>query len=480
MALASQREGFLTLLKKKNFVRIWLAQLISLTVFNASNYGLLILIENITGSTTLVALAIICFSLPAVLFGAPAGVFVDHMNKRRVLWGSNCLRAIASFIFVISLLISHHLLLPVYLLTFLISLISQFFTPAEGSTIPMLVSEEELMPALSLFNITFMLSQALGYTIFGAAALLLLPTFKLFGLTIDSIVQLYVIAGLLYLVCAQLIALIPQKSFVQKSQPGQKTGPVASETLGILNSVWNETRQGWSFVRGNKQLFLAVVQLSFAGVLLLLISLLAPTIVTKLLGFPASTMAFVFAPAGIGLVAGSILMPRITKRLGRGRTVFIGILIMTAATALVPLCTFLMRLLNPQHWNGSPILLSVIAFLMLMAGFGLDCVNIPAQTEMQELSPDWIKGRVLALQLVLYNAVSIPVLLFVGAISDIFGVDRVLYLMAAFELAFGLWGLYYARKHPPQPPLKLEMEVEVIEEQYEADEIMPLEYHAID
>ncbi len=52
--------------------------------------------------------------------------------------------------------------------------------------------------------------------------------------------------------------------------------------------------------------------------------------------------------------------------------------------------------------------------------------------------------------------------------------------MAAFELAFGLWGLYYARKHPPQPPLKLEMEVGVIEEQYEADEIMPLEYHAID
>jgi hypothetical protein len=148
---------------------------------------------------------------------------------------------------------------------------------------------------------------------------------------------------------------------------------------------------------------------------------------------------------------------------------------------LVPLCTLLARLLNPQHWNGSPVLLGIVAFLMLIAGFGLDCVNIPAQTEMQEHSPDWIKGRVLALQLVLYNAVAIPVLLFVGAISDIFGVDRVLYLMAALELAFGLWGVYYARKHPPeQPPVKMEMEVEVIEEQYETDEIMPLEYHAID
>src|SRR5579875_3826110 len=133
MDVASPQSAFRTLLRKRNFVLLWMAQLISMTVLNASNYAILVLIEEITGSTTLVGLAIISFSLPAVLFGAPAGVFVDHLNKRRVLWSSNCLRAIASFIFVVSLLISHHLLLPVYLLTFLISLISQFFTPAEGS-----------------------------------------------------------------------------------------------------------------------------------------------------------------------------------------------------------------------------------------------------------------------------------------------------------------------------------------------------------
>src|SRR5712692_685240 len=112
MAAASpQQGGFVTLLKKRNFLRLWLAQLISMTILNASNYALLVLIEEITGSTTLVGLAIICFSLPAVLFGAPAGVFVDHMNKRRVLWGSNCLRALATFGFVVSLLLDHHQLL---------------------------------------------------------------------------------------------------------------------------------------------------------------------------------------------------------------------------------------------------------------------------------------------------------------------------------------------------------------------------------
>src|SRR5712692_11854339 len=121
MATAAQQSGFLTLLKKRNFLLLWLAQLISMTILNASNYALLVLIEEITGSTTLVGLAIICFSLPAVLFGAPAGVFVDHLNKRLILWSSNCLRAIATFGFVISLLINRQELITIYLLTFLIS-----------------------------------------------------------------------------------------------------------------------------------------------------------------------------------------------------------------------------------------------------------------------------------------------------------------------------------------------------------------------
>ena len=141
MATATPRgEGFLTLLRKKNFLLLWLAQLISMTVFWAANYGLIILIQEQTSSTTLIGLAIICTSLPAVIIGAPAGVFVDRRNKRRVLFYSNCLRAIATFVFVLLLIINSGQLVLVYLLALLISGIGQFFSPAEGATIPRLVS----------------------------------------------------------------------------------------------------------------------------------------------------------------------------------------------------------------------------------------------------------------------------------------------------------------------------------------------------
>jgi MFS family permease len=446
---ANRSGGFVAVLRNHDFLCLWLAQLISLTILNATNFALIAHIEEVTHSTTQIGLAIICFSLPAVLFGAPAGVFVDRMNKRTVLWSSNCLRAVATLVFVASLMLDRMAVLPIFFLTFLISAIGQFFTPAESSAIPLLVKEEELVPALSLFNITFMLSQAIGFLIVAPLALIFLPTFHVFTISIHSTEQLYMLVAILYLVCAGLILLIPEARLKQKRHT-TITGnivPVASETIGIIGNVWQEIMQGWSFVRREKPLFLAVVQLSFAGVLMLVISQLATPIVTQLLLFPADYLALVFAPAGIGLVVGSVLMPRIIKHMTRPQAIFIGIIVLTATTLLIPLLVLLIRFLQPVGWNQNPLLLLLIALLMCAAGFALDFINIPAQTAMQELTPDWLKGRVIALQMVLYNACSIPIILFIGAFADIFSINGVFYFMSVCEFLFGMWGIWYERKH---------------------------------
>ena len=67
--------------------------------------------------------------------------------------------------------------------------------------------------------------------------------------------------------------------------------------------------------------------------------------VTDLLGLASKMMAFVFAPAGIGLVLGSILMPRVIKRMGQSRTVFIGTTVMALAMLGAPLSTLLAHML---------------------------------------------------------------------------------------------------------------------------------------
>ena len=445
MTTATPQRGFHTLFKNRNFLLLWLAQLISMTILNASNYAIIVLIEEITGSTTLIALAIICFSIPAVIIGAPAGVFVDHRNKRRVLFYSNILRAIATFGFVISLLINRNELITVFLLTFLISSIGQFFTPAEGASIPLLVDEEELTSALSLFNITFMLSQAIGFIVFAPIILSLLPSFKVANIQIFPAEVLYAIIAVLYLVSALLISLIPAKAFIERKR--ERDEQTASDAISALQNVWNEVREGWTFIRRNNQLFLAVIQLSFAGVLLLVIGELATPLVTKLFDKPASLMAIVFAPAGVGLVAGSLVMPRILQRMSKELAIFIGSLVLAGTIVLLPLSYLLGHYMEKQGLSSKLIYLGAVPLFMFIAGVALDFINIPAQTAIQEFTPEWIKGRVLALQLMLYNACSIPILLFIGGLADTFGIDKVIYLLSVAIICFGLWGRFYERKH---------------------------------
>jgi Na+/melibiose symporter-like transporter len=450
MNTAAPQRGFQTLFKNRNFLLLWLAQLTSMTILNASNYAIIVLIEEITGSTTLIALAIISFSIPAVIIGAPAGVFVDHRNKRRVLFYSNILRAVATFGFVISLLLNRNELITIFLLTFLISCIGQFFTPAEGASIPLLVDEEELTSALSLFNITFMLSQAIGFIVLAPIILSLLPTFTIAHITIFPAEVLYAIIGVLYLVSALLIELIPAKAFIERRR--ERDEQAGTNVMAALQNVWNEVSEGWSFIRHNSQLFLAVIQLSFAGVLLLVIGELATPLVTRLFNLPASLMAIVFAPAGIGLVIGSLLMPRILRWISKEQAIFIGSMVLACTIALLPLSTLLAHFMEKHGITSKPIYFGAVPLLMFIAGIAIDFINIPAQTAIQESTPEWIKGRVLALQLMLYNACSIPILLFIGGLADAFGIDKVIYLVSAVILAFGFWGRFYDIKHRGQGP----------------------------
>ncbi|HKT40181.1 MAG TPA: hypothetical protein VJR48_17550, partial [Ktedonobacterales bacterium] len=71
-AVGTQHGGFRTLIHNHYFMRLWLAQLISQTIMNAANYALIIVTQQTgSGSFTAAAGAIVAFSLPALLFGAP-------------------------------------------------------------------------------------------------------------------------------------------------------------------------------------------------------------------------------------------------------------------------------------------------------------------------------------------------------------------------------------------------------------------------
>jgi MFS family permease len=437
----AEPSGFATVLRNRYFLRLWIAQVISQTIMNATNYGLITLIAKESHSLLSTGVAIVTFALPALLFGAPAGVVVDHFDRRKVLWASNALRALATLLFILSLKINSSALLPVYALTFLIAVIGQFFGPAEGAAIPRLVGRREVINALALFNITFTISQAAGLIVMGPLVLLLVPQLQVasmgYHLTITPLEFLLLLVAALYFVCVLLILTIPHN--VLEPNPAESQARLAKLTKNgkQFRAVLGGIGESLGFIGKRPRLSVVVFQLSLAGVVTSVIAMIAPKFVTLYFGQPPEAAALVFVPAGIGLVVGAVFTPNIARRLRYGKTVFIGIVALALATGAITTAHVLDGYLEAQGWPVTIPFRATVLVLTFLMGFALDFINVPAQAMMQELSPDYIKGRVLAVQIMFFNAITIPVVLVLGRVGDAVGLD---YAINALAIAVAVVG----------------------------------------
>lgn len=452
--------SFRHVLTNRNFLLLWLAQLISQTILNAANFGIVVLVQDTTRSPFLTGLALVSFLLPGVPFSALAGVIVDRLNKRQILWISNLLRLLTMLLMCASLLYNRTNLAPLFALIFLTSLISQFFTPAEGASIPLLVGEHELMPALSLFNITITVAQAIGFLALGRIVAAIFPPFTLhigsLTLSVQSIDMLFVVVALLYLVCVILILCIPIQAFnqehLQNSNPQTSGGSLLKlpreplELRKAVKNLWNDMLASWKVVRSDHQLFFGVLQLSLAGIIMQLIGALSPTFVQQILHRPAEDMSIILAPAAIGLVGTSVLLPRVANRFGKEPLTISSLVVMALGFTLLVVNQILAALFNPGQSATSPFLFWSTLAVVFVLGIAMAAVNIPAQTLMQERSPEEYRARVLALQLTLYNTGTIPVLLFAGAFAQFIGLNPLIILIAACMLLSAWWGARYVRK----------------------------------
>jgi MFS family permease len=442
--LQTTNTGFRFVLRNHAFQRLWLAQLLSQTVQNAANYGAIVVLAQ-SQSVVAVGGAVIAFSLPAVIFGVPAGVLVDRFNKRAVMWISNVLRALASFGFVLAVLLDFGNI-AIYLLTFFISIVGQFFAPAEGASIPLLVEEDDLVPALSLFNITFSISQAAGFIIVGPLILLLAPTIGV----LNGLEELFIFIGLIYLVCALLIASVAPHRFISRSAHAEAV--ISRQITG----VWRGMAEAWNAVRLDPRLFGAVAQLTMGGTVIAVVGMIAPSFAENFMHLRTDQAAVVFVPAGIGLVAGSALMPRIVNRVSLPVAEALGVVGVGSAIVLLTISRALAGQISP-HWYALPPYVAVVMLLTFSLGLSLDLVTLPAQTVMQRRAQDRMRGRVLALQMVLLNAFQIPVILIIGAVADRSGLAVAMNLLAIGVITLGLTSVYLAevQMKPVVPPMPL-------------------------
>ena len=94
-------------------------------------FGLTVIVSE-TQSNTAVSLLILSFLVPAVLFSAVAGVYVDRIDRRLVLIVTNVLRGIA----IVGLILVGDNFLLILLLNIFVSTVTVFFAPGRGRDDP--------------------------------------------------------------------------------------------------------------------------------------------------------------------------------------------------------------------------------------------------------------------------------------------------------------------------------------------------------
>lgn len=161
--------SFVTVLRIRDFRLLWLGQLISQTGDYFVYLALMVVISGFSSDkaemTTSLSSLMIFFTLPKLLFGALAGVFVDRWPQRRTMVVADLARMVLTLA-MIPAFQSRNLPL-IYALAFTSSAISTFFIAAKGALLPRLVPREQLLPANTISQVSMMVANLAGPALAG-------------------------------------------------------------------------------------------------------------------------------------------------------------------------------------------------------------------------------------------------------------------------------------------------------------------------
>jgi MFS family permease len=407
--------------RNRNFLLLWLAQAISQTAQNAIWYGIVVLVESRTRSSTQLSVAVLTLIVPSVIFGVLAGVYVDRWDKRMVLISTNLLRGLVALAYAF---FGGNEALPMVLLlvvNFVFSTIGQFFAPAEAAMIPAIVPRRRLLQANGLFHLTFTASQLLGLVVLGPLLA------KVVGLT-----WLFGGMALLIVACAALAWPLPP----HRGKP-TSIGPATEQEA--VASVWKDVRAVGRFVVRDRIVSLSMVQWTIGAILGLVVATLVPSFGQRLLRVSPEDAVFIMAPAGIGMVLGTAFLNRWGNRFDKHFLCNLGLWTVTACLVGLGVMALVVEWLTGgspplilMPWLGEvSVLVPFVMIVALIAGLGFVAIMVTSQTYLQERAPVDLRGRVFAVLLMLSNLASIVPLLVLGGVADLIGVEKSLILVGS-------------------------------------------------
>ncbi len=416
---SSAQNGISGIFRYRNFRLLCISQIFGQSAQYAILFVQTLMVEGLTRSSGLTGIMVVMYYLPAILFGLLSGIVIDRYRKKSILLFCNISRTfvVAAFVFFHRYTTGAGFLTAVYALSFILSTIGQLSDPAEAATVPLLLPADQLLTANSLFHLLFNVAQVIGLLFMAPVSV------KLGG--VDGG---FVVIALAYLITSVLIW------FVSVNEPRRER----QTDLNILPQLWQELKEGWSFIAGSHSVFVAISQHALVTMLTMILATLTPGFTARVLHMPPADAVYILFSVAVGMVGVTVWTSRAGHRFPRESLVGVGFL-----TTTVSFLGFAFISWSGENASGMaaapPALVTLQVILMaLLLGIGMTLAVIPAQTIVQERTPHAVRGRVMAAQFIFINLVGLIPMLVISNLADLVGIPKVMSGLAVLTLISSL------------------------------------------
>lgn len=286
---------FSRLLKNnRNYRFTWTGQVVSEIGDHFNNIAVFSLALATTRSGMVVTGVMLARAIPAVMAGPVAGVVLDRLDRKQIMIASDLIRGVVALGFILAIGRPDAWLL--YVLSALLMFASPFFTSGRSAILPAIATKEELHTANSLTQTTQWTTLAVGAFLGGTSVMQ-------FGYK-----WAFAFNALSFLFSALCISRL-------KVTVGSFRAERKDLTENDVVRPWHEYLEGLRYMRSSPLILgialLAVGWASGGGAAQILFSLFGELVFHR---GPAG-IGYLWASAGVGLLAGGAFAHRIGKRI---------------------------------------------------------------------------------------------------------------------------------------------------------------------
>ncbi len=387
-----------------DFRRLWAAGTVSQFGSQITILALPLLAALTLGATPLeMGILVAAEYAPSLLFGLPAGAWIDRRQRRPVMLaadiGRGALLLLVPVLAWSGLLRVHHL----YAVAFLVGALTLLFDVADTSFLPTLVRRDDLVEGNGKLEMSRSVAEIAGPGLAG------------------TLVQ---IATAPVAVLVDAVSFFASAAFLFRIRTPEPVPPPASERQGIRAEI----KAGLQLV-GRSPVLRTIAGAAILGNLAF--SMLAAALILYLardLGFGPGLIGLVFAGGSIGALVGALLAERASDRFGIGPILVGG--------------QFLSFLGSLGLWFAGGLTVLILPVLIaaeVASGVGGMLVQVNQVSIRQAVTPDDMLGRMNAsIRFLAWGTMPLGALLG-GALGDAGGLRTVILVAAAIELLAVGW-----------------------------------------